>query len=315
MQRRQGKLPSALKDEAEKVELENRDWVQDRNVQAIGIAPRLAKEKTQLERVLKIYVTKKLPKDKCKNIVPKELKILGLESSIPTDIVEIGKVTLHANVSFDPPARPGFSVGHKTATGTLGCIVKRKGKFDPYILSNAHVLANFGVLPDAARAEILYPGKNDGGKDSFARGVRFIRVRFAGEGSNRADAAIAKVRPGEQVETSLPVIGGPIGVNSTIQVGDIVRGIGRSSDIMTGQVLDTDAVLLDVPFSKSGHKRANFKDQVMCTFYAQAGDSGAVMCDLEKRVVGLHFAGSPIRSFFNKIEFILNKLDIEILPG
>ena len=43
------------------------------------------------------------------------------------------------------------------------------------------------------------------------------------------------------------------------------------------------------------------------------GDSGSAVFNMAKQVVGLHFAGSPSSSIFNRIEHVLTALDIEVV--
>ena len=61
-----------------------------------------------------------------------------------------------------------------------------------------------------------------------------------------------------------------------------------------------------------GKGRVGFRDQVLCTRYTASGDSGSVVLNDRERIVGLHFAGSPSTSIFNRINHVFQLLDIEL---
>jgi hypothetical protein len=56
-----------------------------------------------------------------------------------------------------------------------------------------------------------------------------------------------------------------------------------------------------------------FRDQVLCTRYSDEGDSGAAILNMANRVVGLHVAGTPSASIFNRITHVLRLLDLDLV--
>jgi hypothetical protein len=58
-----------------------------------------------------------------------------------------------------------------------------------------------------------------------------------------------------------------------------------------------------------------FRDQVLCTRYSASGDSGSAVLNMEKEIVGLHFAGSDSSSIFNRIGHVLDALSIEVVTS
>src|SRR5947209_3966137 len=204
-----------------------RSWTTDPNIQGFGIAGRISKGKKLDEVALKVYVERKLPPDKVDSPIPPQIMLPGMKEPVPTDVHEIGKVQLEANTSRHRPAMPGCGLGHFDVTaGTFGCLVRKKGKPELYVLSNSHVLANSGT------------GKK----------------------------------------------------------GDV--------DLRTS---------LTYPTPDGGEGNVGLRDQVLCTRFTAGGDSGAAVFNSQNQIVGLHFAGTPSTSIFNRITNVLDALGLEIV--
>ena len=66
-----------------------------------------------------------------------------------------------------------------------------------------------------------------------------------------------------------------------------------------------------------GTRRAGFAEQVLCSDFSEPCDSGAIVLNNRNEVVGLHFASAEIdgveHSVFNRIDHVLNELDLEIV--
>ena len=92
-----------------------------------------------------------------------------------------------------------------------------------------------------------------------------------------------------------------------------VQKVGRTTDYTTGVVLDVH-YRLALRYKKpgGGTGRVGLRDQVLCTRYTAGGDSGSAVLNSRKRVVGLHFAGSPSTSIFNRIGHVFDLLDLEL---
>ncbi len=55
-----------------------------------------------------------------------------------------------------------------------------------------------------------------------------------------------------------------------------------------------------------------FSDQVVAEMDSQPGDSGALILDLNRKAVGLLFAGSDKLTVFNRISTVLDRLEVEL---
>jgi hypothetical protein len=93
-----------------------------------------------------------------------------------------------------------------------------------------------------------------------------------------------------------------------------VQKTGRTTDFTIGVITDIN-YRLPMSYKKpgGGTGRVGMRDQVLCTRYTAGGDSGSAVLNMNKEVVGLHFAGSPSSSIFNKISNVLVALNIEIV--
>jgi len=141
----------------------------------IGVSNKLqnkiVKGKTIHTLAIRVYVIKKVPLKylRKEDVIPKTIK------GIPTDVVEIGRVTAPPNkedfllstskTKRIRPVKLGISIGHWDITaGSLGMIYKRKGEL--LIGSNAHVLTpEPSLYPKNVREKrILQPGSYHGGR-------------------------------------------------------------------------------------------------------------------------------------------------------
>jgi len=295
-------------------------WVSGRGIQGFGIAERITAGKIAKQLALKVYVEKKLPKTLVKNLVPPEVEVPGVSRKIPTDVEPIGKVELESNTSRVRPAIPGYSVGHVNITaGTYGCLVRRTD--DPngwYILSNSHVLADEGV---GSRGDnVIQPGDLDGGAapgDVIARLFEWVPFQFTPSGyPNLVDAAIARLSGTRRATSAIRIIGVPAGVSNVVRRGMEVQKCGRTTDHTVGIIRDVNYRLaLTYKMPGGGTGRVGLRDQVLCTRYTAGGDSGSAVLNGSKKVVGLHFAGSPTTSIFNRIRHVLAGLRINVVTG
>jgi hypothetical protein len=311
------------------------------NVVATGIGYKIAGDTLTDEVSIVVSVTKKLPLAQLTEAAAVPKAIDGMK----TDVIETGPI-----VAFqDPkqrlrPARPGCSIGHYLITaGTLGCLVKRGNQV--YILSNNHVLANSNVAQEGD--PIWQPGKYDGGTsaDQIATLDRFIPIGFPGDippapppqpggcsplasimkylqpqqtvapviqinepGNNTVDCALAAPLSPDLVSPDILNIGVPLGVG-TATLGTSLQKMGRTTDYTTGQISQLD-VTVSVDY---GGKIATFRNQLMAGAMSQGGDSGSTVLDMNKRVVGLLFAGSNTTTILNPIQLVLDALQVQLV--
>ncbi|QIF02657.1 trypsin-like serine protease [Roseimicrobium sp. ORNL1] len=308
-----------FKVEAASVHQKSKSWVQGAGIQGLGISEKISDGEKLGSLSLKVYVDVKKPESKLKEKtkVPKEVVIPGLPKPIPTDVEAIGVVRREANTSRVRPAIPGFSLGHlNVSAGTFGCLVQKTGNKQRYfILSNSHVLADEGLA--TAGDEIVQPGVADGGSaplDVIAKLDGFVPFQFtASSFPNLVDAAIAQVKKSD-VTSAIRILGVPKGTTKIVRRGMLVQKTGRTTDFTTGVIKDIN-FRVQLKYSKpgGGKGRVGFSDQVLCTRYTAPGDSGSAVLNKDKKIVGLHFAGSDSSSIFNKIENVLSALGIVVV--
>lgn len=93
-----------------------------------------------------------------------------------------------------------------------------------------------------------------------------------------------------------------------------VHKVGRTSDLTTAIIQDVH-FRLQFRLRKTARRRerVGFRRQVMCTRFTAPGDSGSLVLSSTGRAVGLHFAGSMTASIFNRIDDVLDALDVDLV--
>lgn len=200
--------------------------------------------------------------------------------------------------------------------GTLGALVQdANGK---YVLSNNHVLAKENKAPIGE--DIIQPGLIDQSPacykdtvDVLADLTAFKPILY--KGTNKVDAAIAKVRTGK-VDESGSILG--IGtVNTDIippAVGMGVKKSGRTTGLTKG-IISAVHVTVSVKYST---RIAKFVDQIIITpgDFSAGGDSGSLIVedvDSNPRPVGLLFAGSSTYTIANPITDVLSSFGVSMV--
>ncbi len=288
---------------------------------------------------LVVSVTHKIP---AANLLAEELIPPQIEG-VPTDVVELGVPRAFRSPKERwRPAVPGVSIGHiHVSAGTFGCLVRRGN--DIFILSNNHVLA------DINRARpgdpILQPGPSDRGVspvDQIAALEEFIPLDFgtveptcplaelAAEGLNalakllgsryrfqpvvqtpgvnRVDAAIARPLRPDLVSPEILGIGMPVGIGEAL-LGTTVQKSGRTTGYTTGTITQIEVTVRIDYYGP----QATFEGQLIATPMSQPGDSGSAVLDMERRVVGLLFAGSDLATIINPISDVLSALRVDLV--
>jgi hypothetical protein len=291
---------------------EVRSLFEDRNIAAVGIAEKVSDKKPSGELSICFYVREKKAKKDLRShrLIPPVISVGG--RPVFTDVCQIGHLKAHGNAQMKP-IQSGFSLSNSESdlAGTLGAIVNSGAT--PYILSNAHVL----VPPQIENPPItaVYPAWPADTDSDAPRPIGILRdfVKLT-ESGNTADAALAEIDQQflNDIDTTIfnaavpPSIGDP-------EIGMVVVGNGRSSgQTMEGIVKDCNCDAPMVDFSEVGYGMIGFVDQVMCTSYAQDGDSGALMVAKDTgKIVGLHVGGSDQGSFFTPIKAVQAALKIK----
>jgi hypothetical protein len=276
-------------------------------------------------------------------LAPEHLVPQALEG-VRTDVQETGVIRALLDRTDEwRPAPGGVSCGHVAITaGTLGCLVTRGDQI--FILSNNHVLAdsNEGQPGDP----ILQPGPHDGGTlaNQIATLEEFVPINFGTGGPtcpiatgladvfnglaqilgsrhrmrafqenpemNLVDAAIARPLSAKMVEKRILDIGEPQGVGEGT-LGLRIRKSGRTTGLTSGEITQVDAT---VRVSYGMGNTATFTDQLVAGPMSSGGDSGSAVLDEDGRVVGLLFAGSDQTTVMNRIQNVLDALNVSVDP-
>ena len=318
------------------------DFLQRRNVQACGLGYKVSDGIRSDKLSLMVSVTHKVPVKQLspEDLIPKEV------DGLATDVVATGE--FHAFAPLDPrarrrPAQPGISVGHyRITTGTIGLVVFRDNA--PYILSNNHILANSN---NAQEGDPIYqPGPSDGGSeyDRIGTLAEFVPIDF-GEASsecsiastladflnmlahlsgsnhrlhavrqtpgiNTMDAALAQPDDPSMVKSEILGVGTVTGIGNLV-LGQRVQKMGRTTGLTQGEITQVD-VTVKVNY---GGRIANFNDQVFADGMSSPGDSGSSILDMQRKAVGLLFAGSESTTILTPIQPILKHFGVTLAPG
>jgi hypothetical protein len=319
------------------------------NVIGLGIGRLTRKGVSYDETVIKVYVSKKVPKE-----------LLSKEDLIPSSVIMNGKkVTVDVEESEIPQAqvfnlrsRPlvgGSSIGPTNVVcggnwfGTLGCcITLDDGR--TYILSNNHVLVLANQLPFGTN--IVQPSIPDGGiapsgtslndqvgsvslvvPIDFGRTtITILGIRITIPNPNYVDCALAQVRNGfNWGNREIHWIGYPaMNIVDPISIFGLifprrVCKMGRTSEFTIGNIVDVSwdgYIDYSAMFcNPSGTNLAWFQDQLKVDGgtrpFSLPGDSGSLVLETEElRPVGLLFAGAGNITYCNHINNVMRYLGI-----
>lgn len=309
------------------------------NVVAAGVGYKITGGQKTSTLSIVCSVTKKLAASQLssKDLVPDRL------NGTPTDVIETGIIrALQSPTEKHRPAPGGVSIGHRDITaGTLGCLVKKDGRF--VILSNNHVLANSNAAEIGD--SILQPGPHDGGRypdDHIADLEQFIPINITGAPSdcpvatgtanflnsiarlfgssvqlqaidqqateNLVDAAIARPINPDDVKNEILEIGTIQGAIEG-ELGMAIKKSGRTTGFTTGEIQQVD-VSVNVQYGEG--QIAQFTDQLMAGAMSQGGDSGSAVLDDSNNLVGLLFAGSDTSTIMNRIQNVFSELGVSL---
>lgn len=241
----------------------------------------------------------------CEEITP-EIRSMFREGirGQPVKFVEVGHIiALDDRTSEYRPLVGGVSVGHyAVSAGTIGSVVYDNTDNAPLILSNAHVLANSDTpTEDLALVgdDIFQPGKYDTGTEVVAQLYNWIPL----VDGVTVDAALAS--PTAEVSNyiiDIPKITG----TTDPEISMRVQKSGRTTGFTEGEVIAVDATI-DVEYDT---EIITLDDQFITTYMSDPGDSGSIVLTLDGEVVGLLFAGSDKATVYNRIENVMDLLNI-----
>jgi len=303
-------------------------------VTGIGIGHKIVKGVKTDELSIRVYVAeKKDAKDVPKNeLIPKEIK------GVKTDVIQrkfvlhplrfrLQDLELKADTGNYDPLKGGISIGPCRSVyltppdvdapgwyifvGTLGAIVKDNDTNDPMLLSNFHVMCvdnGWSVGDDMAQ-----PSRPDGGNCPANVVGELQRASLGGQ----VDCAVAS-HTARGYSCSIEDIGSVAG-KATATVGMAVRKRGRTTGLTYGTV-DTVNLTVSINYG-DGLGSVTLTNQIgidvdpaKSAKFGDHGDSGSVVVDNNRRVVGLYFAGDATGSYgvANPIQAVLDALNINI---
>ncbi len=305
------------------------------NVIACGLGYKIRGDTQTDELSLIVSVERKVPAAQltAADLIPKTV------DGFLTDVVETGHI--RALKARCRPAQPGASLGHYHITaGTLGLVVQRGA--ERFILSNNHVLANCNAAQIGD--PIWQPAPVDGGAsaDRIATLAEFQPLDFgeqAGEcqvsnliasflnalagvtgsshrmravqqtaASNLMDAALARPDAPDLITPEILGLGLPTGVSEP-HLGQQVQKVGRTTGHTQGVVQQID-VTVQVDYNG---RTARLTDQIIASRMSASGDSGSAVLDMERRAVGLLFAGSEHVTIFTPLQRVLDHFGVEVV--
>ncbi|MET0340203.1 MAG: hypothetical protein ABW252_04345 [Polyangiales bacterium] len=266
-----------------------------------------------------------------KRDVPAADRVPADIDGVPTDVIErvfelhhraVREEDLrpHADTGTYTPLKGGISIGPCRAiggfvyTGTLGAIVRDNRSGQRMLLSNFHVLCvdNTHAVGDTQ----AQPSRVDGG--ACPSGVVGTLARQALGG--KVDCAVATVTGTRGTSCQIVDIGYVAG-QATAVLGQTVRKRGRTTYLTHGRV---DALHLTVSVDYGpGIGRVTLTDQIGIApdtarnpKFGDHGDSGSVVVDGARKVIGLYFAGDGTGyGVANPIAAVLAALDVTLCTG
>lgn len=323
----------------------NRDKVlhSSDNVVGVGRGFKIKDGKHTDKPAVIVLVKKKLPESDLRRGEKIPPKIYDID----TDVIEVGDLRLLNRTEYVRPAPPGVSIGHyKISAGTFGAVVKDRRTKKPLILSNNHVLANSSDGQDGRCKigdPIYQPGPYDGGTEKQIIGYleRFVPIlrEYALSSCPKAaalervsnnfiqmfrphyrmslfkktsvdnivDAALARPVSEDLITSEILGLGRVKGVKEAESGMKLVKS-GRTTSI-NNAVVKAEAATLKI--NMGDNEEVVFTDQIVTSPMANPGDSGSLVLDENNNAVGLLFAGSASSTIVNRIQNVMDLLDVE----
>lgn len=214
------------------------------------------------------------------------------------------------SVFLSPPDVP--AAGNYVFVGTLGAMVRDRASGATMALTNFHVACVNNTWSVGDR--MVQPSLVDGGTGAGQFGSLTRAVLDAS-----TDGAVITVDAGKTWSASVTGIGDVNG-QAAATIGMAVQKRGRTTEHTFGTVVSTDfSVSIDygtgVGVVLLTHQVRIQTDTSRSTRFSDHGDSGSVVVDSNRNVVGLLFAGSNdgTWTFANPIQAALDDLGVDLL--
>jgi hypothetical protein len=226
-------------------------------------------------------------------------------------------ISLQADTGRYEPLKGGISIGPcrtiggSIFVGTLGAIVKDNATGNPMMLSNFHVMCvDTGWSVGDTLAQ---PGRVDSGRCPSDIVGTLQRASLGGQ----VDCAVASITDRSHACEIIDV--GSVTGTSTATLGMPIRKRGRTTSLTYGTVDSIDlTVSVDygpgLGFQTLRNQIGIKVDSSRSPQFGNSGDSGSVVIDNDRKVVGLYFAGSADGSFgvANPIQVVLDTLNVRL---
>ncbi|MGO1385904.1 MAG: hypothetical protein ACTHWA_13450 [Arachnia sp.] len=282
-----------------------------------------------------VYVEEKKPKNalSTKDVIPKTVD--GIKTDVQEMVIELQAAkhllevdaqidatsypTLHGGISMGP-SRSIFkeppevnAPGNYVFVGTLGAMVRDRVSGATMALTNFHV----ACVDDswAVGNLMVQPGRPDGGVPATQQFGTLTRAQL----TENTDGAVVTVDADHPWDYTVEGIGDVAGT-ATATNGMAVQKRGRTTEHTFGDVGSTDATL-SVDYGDGlglrtlRHQIRINTDTSRSARFSNQGDSGSVVMDMDRNVIGLLFAGSADGSttFANPIAVALDELGVDLL--
>lgn len=274
------------------------------------------------EVAIRVFVKKKKSRVSAEQKVPEKI------NGVKTDVIEreivlhglgvpIEEIQIQADTGTYDPLVGGISIGPCRSiggfvyTGTLGAIVRDNATGNPMALSNFHVMCvDSGWSVGDAMAQ---PSRVDTGTCPADTIGTLARASLGGQ----VDCAVCTVS-GRGTSCEIENIGSITGT-ATCTLGMSVRKRGRTTGLTHGTV-DSISLTVAIDYGPSigtmtlTNQIGINVDTAESSVFGQKGDSGSVVVDDNRRVVGLYFAGTSDGSFgvANPIDAVLTALNVSM---
>ncbi len=281
-----------------------------------------------------VYVRKKKTEDELEagEVVPRAMD--GVKTDVQELVVELQPVvqrhetaspieeatptTLRGGISMGPSRRVRLSppvveaVGEYGFVGTLGAMVRDRRTGVAMALTNFHV----ACIDDgwSVGDRMVQPGIPDGGDPQTQEFGSLTRAQL----TENTDGAVITLDPDREWQSFVEGIGDVEGSADAV-IGTAVQKCGRTTGCTYGAVGSIDATLsLDYGDGlgvRTLRRQVRVDtDRALSPRFSQQGDSGSVVMDMERRVLGLLFGGSSDGSttFANPISVALDELDADL---
>ncbi len=296
---------------------------------AVGIGKKLKKGAETTIDSVRIYVSRKCDRDQ----LPAAFKIPKSILDVPTDVIPIGRpfrpitapsmrrsggrrVKLGASIGFALPSHspkaPGVAQHGGAAdelpanvspvvSGRLGAIVE-DAEGEKYVLSNNHVLAMNGRVPDGQAFASTVSARSGGA--TIARRAGFIPLDP--DGRNAVDCALARLEAEADLPRKIQKAAKPKAGQEVVIVGQPGR---------TGRIVDVSADLfIDYSFGSF-----RFVDQVLIEGdkddFAKDGDSGGIVATNDGLAVALIVAGAGRLTAACPLDKALRSLGVSLVTA